>query len=354
LADAVVRVAGCGDTSTLARTAVTDAFGSFLLDGLPKLPCMLEVEHPDHVPIELEATPGGARLAIQMRRGLRLKAELHDLHTGEPVRGARAVLAGGDRRARAQSNTQGRFEISGINEGHYELFLTHPGYAPSLAEAVVRGDDAITDLGVIELAPAGSVLGDVVDGFGSVVSGATVAAISLGKREAPPAVRSARDGSFRLGGLPPGTHVLQARSADGQRSETAEVRARSGETHGGVVLRFEGRVEPGTEVSAAGAAAAPAVAEGTDPASGKPLEGIAVELGYAAGAVRIERVIGPGAQGAGLRAGDALESIDGEAVLAVSQGRALLRGSVGSKARLLLTRGKKLVAVSASRERYLP
>jgi Carboxypeptidase regulatory-like domain len=71
----------------------------------------------------------------------------------------------------------------------------------------------------------GSVIGRVVDAVGGAVGGAAVAVVESAGPHPDIAARTTDDGSFRLGGLPAGQVVLEARKAGASGSAALEVRA---------------------------------------------------------------------------------------------------------------------------------
>jgi hypothetical protein len=68
-----------------------------------------------------------------------------------------------------------------------------------------------------------TVSGRVVDGAGNPVPGATVAVVSSDGPHRDIAALTADDGIFRLGGLPPGQVVLEARRSGASGSATVEL-----------------------------------------------------------------------------------------------------------------------------------
>jgi hypothetical protein len=81
----------------------------------------------------------------------------------------------------------------------------------------------------------GAVTGRVLDGAGAPVSGAAVAVVGSDGPHRDIAARTAEDGSFRLGGLPTGPVVLEARK--GGTSGSAQV-----EVSGGAAVPVEIRI----------------------------------------------------------------------------------------------------------------
>jgi hypothetical protein len=356
---AVVRVSVAGARAPLARTAISDRFGVFEIPGLPEEPCQLEVEHPDHAPLALEVVPGAPALRLELGEGGSVEGELHDAHSGEPVRGAlvSARDSAGRNAGRTRSNISGKFEIRSLSIGNYVIIVEHKGYGPVRLSAPIEDGAERHELGVVELAAAGSVTGQVVDQYGGTVSGADVAP------GMPPdwrkAVRTDAQGRFRMTGLAPGEVSFVAR-AGGSQSEPVEVRIDPGTETEGVALRIEGAIdqpenaaegEPASEASSTGEPST----EDTEPEAPKAprlTEGIAARVEYRLGVVRVEEVLGPAARQGGLQVGDALMRIDGEAILAASQARGLMRGRLGSAAAIEVERAGKRLKLKVARERF--
>lgn len=367
LVAAVVRVSVPNATPPFTRTAVTDSDGRFELAGLPKALCQLEIEHSDHVPLALEVVPGSEPLRLQLASGARLRAEVIDSESGDAIPGALvSVRAGPSARSRVlgrgRTTRLGVVEIRSLSDRNYWIYIEHSGHATGRFEALIEAGGEPTDLGTLELTAAASASGQVVDRYGGTVANAQVAAGD------PPAwktaVRTAKDGSFRIRGLPAGDLVLTARAATGELSDPTGARALAGEEAAAIVLRLPtdgSEPEPVSPVSAERDAeprepAEPRVkADRPEPAAGPSLiEGVPVALGYATGQVRIQRLLSSGARAVGLREGDVLYAVNGERVLAVAQARALLRGPSGGSAVLELMREGKRVSVKVTRERFAP
>ena len=363
----VVRVRFPEASPPLLRTAVTDAQGRFVLESLPQETCRLEVEHPDHAPFAVDVVPGGPPVEVELAEGARVEAEVRDAASGKPLAGVAVSLRGGLGGAplRGRTDRAGRVEIRSVTVDEYEVSFDHAGYASVRFAGVVETADERTDLGVIELVPAGSATGQVVDRYGSTVAGAEVAAGDPPRWSS--AVKSGRDGRFRIGGLPAGEVLLTARTQSGSRSEPIDARIESGEETSGLVLRLPdaedtadepepGSVEPepgSVEPEPGSGSAEPEPGSGTrSPVTSHPKgpPGVAVAIAYAQGEIRVTEVLSATAQAAGLRAGDVLLAVDGESVLAAAQGRALLRGSAGTVATIDITRGGKRQRLRVPRE----
>jgi hypothetical protein len=351
----VVRVRVPDAAPPLTRTAVTDAQGRFAIESLPLERCRLEVEHPDHAPFAIDVVPGGPPVEVELAEGARIVAEVRDAIAGKPLAGAVVTLRGaaGGAPLRGRTDSAGKVEIRSINIDEYRVIVEHNGFASARLDSLVESADSPTDLGVVELMPTGSASGQVVDRYGSTVTGAEVAAGDPPRWAA--AVRSGTDGRFRLGGLAAGEVVLTARTRSGSYSEPVTARVESGDESGGLVLRLPDAEDSAEVVAEPDDEDEPAdddEAEGPlkPPAGPKTPPAVAIAIGYAQGEVRVTEVLSASAKAAGLRVGDVLSAVDGEAVLAASHGRALLRGTAGTVAAIEVTRNGKRVRLRAARE----
>jgi hypothetical protein len=256
--------------------------------------------------------------------------------------------------------------LQGLTADSYTVIIDHDRFASTSVHARIAVEGGQRDLGVISLEPAGAVSGDVVDRFGSRVIGAEV---TTGD---PPdwgsSVRTDSRGSFRLRGLSAGEHRLSARAGSAGTSEPLSPRVRAGEETSGLVLRLPGAADepdpPADGQTNRGPAhptdtpADPPTQASTEPPSPgaggavKLRQGVAVSLGYANSAIRIEAVHGARAREAGLRVGDAILEIEGEAMLAVAQARSVLRGDSGTTVRIKIGRDRTRLDLTVPRESY--
>jgi hypothetical protein len=351
----VVRVRVPDAAPPLVRTAVTDAQGRFSIDGLPLERCRLEVEHPEHAPFAIDVVPGGPPVEVALAEGARVVAEVRDALAGTPLAGVvvtlRAISGGPPLRGR--TDRAGKIEIRSVSIDNYKVSAEHNEFATARFESAVESADVATDLGIIELMPTGSAAGQVVDRYGSTVAGAEVAAGDPPRWQA--SVRSGREGRFRLGALAEGEVVLTARTRSGSYSEPIEARIETGDETSGLVLRLptaEDSAELGPEPAddSVGVESADQPEKPAHPAQPKTPPGVAVTIGYAQGEVRVTEVLSASAKAAGLQVGDVLTTVDGEAVLAASQGRAQLRGTAGTVAAIEVTRDGKRVRLRVPRE----
>ncbi len=143
---------------------------------------------------------------------------------GKPVAGALVFVfpsdpvhvgggAGSDRTLQAQSDGNGRFRVEGVTPGSFELRATAPGRQEARLTSLEAqpGQDL---QGVEVVLAAGAVLtGRVLSSAGQPVAGAEMSLLPEGS--APPLLSGGSDlsdeqGRYRLEGISPGTHTVQA------------------------------------------------------------------------------------------------------------------------------------------------
>lgn len=138
--------------------------------------------------------------------------------TGEPIRRA-LVQVGGDRMQLTDS--QGRFEMSGLGRGSYSITVQKPGFFP---ESHLSSTTELTMLDVnqdiagivLKLIPEGIISGHIADENGDPLEGVFVRArdwrIVNGRRrlEFVGGQSTDEDGGFRFFGLMPGTYYVVA------------------------------------------------------------------------------------------------------------------------------------------------
>jgi len=119
------------------------------------------------------------------------------------------------------TDSDGRFSFERVSPGEYEL-IVRPGWrdeAKNLAASdplVIEVIDGRIERGVkIELPPALSIKGMVVDSTGAAIEGASIAGARNGTRDPRPVrTKSREDGSFELGPVSVGTYTLSCTAKD--------------------------------------------------------------------------------------------------------------------------------------------
>ncbi|MEO0326186.1 MAG: carboxypeptidase regulatory-like domain-containing protein, partial [Myxococcota bacterium] len=355
---AVLSVEAENPRTPARRTVPTNADGSFSLAGLPPPPWRLSVRVGSYVPFEqrLPRVPEEP-LVLRLQAPVRLTVSVRDAWSGDaPLEGTVRIrsenlpersLALASARA---AGSVARLAVDGLARGErLEVRVEHPGRLPASAELVAGEVDELA----LELEAAGALRGEVVDRFGEAVSGARVRGPGVGAEV--PETRSDGAGRFLLEAVPPGLVTLEvwppeaAQPAPGSRDEGATEPTRSG-PH---------RVDPlgttpGIRVVLPVEAESPAEDAPGPEAAALITTGVALTVATGPDGVRIVAVV-PGSDAArrGLRPGDVLLAIDGEATLVAGQARSALRGPAGSAATLTLRRGTRRLRRRVLRERHV-
>ncbi|MFO0611321.1 MAG: carboxypeptidase regulatory-like domain-containing protein [Polyangiaceae bacterium] len=313
---AEVRAVSLDAQTLLEKTVFTDVEGKAELPGATGLPLRFVVEHPGYAPATLTVDAADRDIGITLQSAL----QAHGVIT---ARGGRDKLEGADivlyTRAGARhtsTNEFGEFDVPDLGEGRIRVVVSRVGYASSTRVILFDGDGRRpVELPPIDLKPAGSVEGTVVDSEGKPIAGARVAMdavptyLPMGRMPAG-IVTTDKDGRFTLPGLPEGKVSLEAYSPDLGRGDVDEVEIAAERTTDRVVVVIaEEDYEP-PKVLGAGS--------------------IAITLAQQGGDVVILAVPnGSEAEFGGLEPGDVILSIMGQPVYTVEQARALLSGPLG-------------------------
>jgi hypothetical protein len=226
--------------------ALSRADGRYELSGLPVgMDLNLEVRHELHLVVQefraLRLAPGEVRVRnFRVGQGGTIQGVLLDAGGGPVAERALWLLSGSQPRmfrwheapfARTFTDDEGRFSFESIPAG---AWLCGPGPA-----ALEDSADAALPLGqVVELPPGVPGVevelrlpeGAFVDGRcvgldGEPVADATVLILGSGRSLD---TRSAQDGTFALGPLPPGTYELRAQGTDGHVASGTTLLVRAG------------------------------------------------------------------------------------------------------------------------------
>jgi hypothetical protein len=312
--------------------------------------------------VTVEATPSGyastsCHVLVQahgvVRCNLTLDSALVELtvrvedERGQPLQGALVTgrAAGTERAVSQLTRDDGGAVLRGLPEPPLLVDVTLAGYLSVRKERVDRVGRELR----IALLRASRISGVVLDTLGRPVHGAFVST-----DEGDATADSERDGSFMLEGVAPGALVLWARHKTAGEGESMEVRARPGDTLEDVRIVLDGRYVPSSEddvkhapvatrerpSSPAPEAPSPSAgASGNTAASAAPSAKSGIAVGQRGARVIVSEVSsGSAGAKAGLRAGDALLSVDGETVFSAAQARGMLRDPPNTNAALRVSR----------------
>jgi len=339
--DAVqISVASLDPALPLRTTAFTDARGEARVSNARGLLLRVEARAPGHATKIVQVDVGSDSLDLVMDLAETLLGEVRTSR-GEPVADAEVAMSTDVGVAHARTDKGGAFTLPDLVPGGARLVVRATGFAPAEREVeVVASSNHRTNLPRVELSDEGVAEGTVVDGRGDPVPGARVAKdqvptfLAVGATPAGIAVTDAR-GRFHLGGLPPGTLLLEAYAPDLGRATAQGVSVAAGRPTTGIVIRLErGKDEKSQEPASSGG-----VAVTLGETTGDPREVVLVNVAEASEAER-----------AGLVAGDVLLAIDGASVAAMADARARLAGPVGDDVVLKYRRGDAVQSVRLGRE----
>ncbi len=227
------------------RTTVSASDGRFELAGLPEPPYHLRVEHSDFA--VYQASVGAEHtLLIDLKPGGQMHGQVFDRQSGAGIANAtvQAQPMSGGTPQQTRTHTDGQFEFPRLSVGHYTITISATGYLSTRLNAELlarRSSVSDLDLRTIELDPAGSISGEVVDRYGQPVA---VAQVTYGE---PPqwdkSTLTNEKGIFRLGEVPPGRYRLSARHSEGgETMSRREIRVFAGQDSPTAYLRLEALV----------------------------------------------------------------------------------------------------------------
>lgn len=122
--------------------------------------------------------------------------------------------------ARASSNHRGAFELRGLSPGEYHIVVRRSGYATYRSDRI-EVDGSLSPPREFRLEPEWSISGIALDAEGSPLEGARIEARREQGSLPNESAWTRADGTFRTGGLSPGTYDLRA-SLAGHATEILE------------------------------------------------------------------------------------------------------------------------------------
>lgn len=204
------------------RWATTDRSGRFDAAGLGPGPYRVTVTHADFAPGRFDEVAPGDDVRLALSPGGGVDGEVRDARLGGTPPGARLELTAAGDKPRLVSLAAGRFSVTALPPGRAVLVASAPGYVTLTRELDVVAGDRLHDVTVrdvrLELERGGAVVGRVRDDRGDAVADAVVTV--AGRR-----TRTARDGAFRVDGVPPGRARVGADKGALAASDDVDVRA---------------------------------------------------------------------------------------------------------------------------------
>lgn len=308
--------------------ALSDATGTYVLEGLGRLEYGVEVAHPDHVPerFTLRCPTAAHRRTLSFGGGIAF--EVRDRQTGEKVPAFQFTLSRPGEAVVRRSGAAGAAQVLPLPEGRYSLTVTALRYAPASLELDVPPSSEprqITRRGqVVWLSLAGRVSGWVRDERGLAVLGATV--VIAGREGTTDPL-----GRFQLDDVPAGRHELRASHAERGEGRLLDVEVQGGLDRADLVVDLDGSASRPESVVA----------------------GIALDLGEREGRIFVKRLVAAStAEQARLARGDELLAVDGRSIegMGIVEVEGLLRGVAGTTVVLEIRREGKRMRLPVRRE----
>jgi hypothetical protein len=225
--------------SPLRRTSFTDRAGQATFPHAAGLPVRLTVTHRGYAPAvqQVENAPG--ELVVAIGAGVSVTGSVTTARGRQPLDATDITLYAGSGSLRARTDRDGVYRFDDVAPGAAKLFASREGYVKTeLAVSIAPAGRADRPVAIdpIDLEPAGTIVGEVVDAHGEPVAGARVALGSVAAAMNPAqgaAVTNAR-GQFRLDGVAEGEVTLEAAALDRGRGRADAIRVSGGETTAGV------------------------------------------------------------------------------------------------------------------------
>jgi protocatechuate 3,4-dioxygenase beta subunit len=327
----------------LRTTAFTDAHGDATLPRARGLALRVEVRAPGRAPRVVTTDGTEETLRVDLVPAEHAAGEVVADNGRDPIAGATVTVYGDLGPRRTRSDAQGAFAIAELAPGSARLDVRAPGFAPVTRTIQVPDSGGRRPFAMprIEMAPEGTIEGDVVDPHGDPVAGARVSRdavptwLLVGSNPDMVAITDAR-GHFALHELPEGSVSLEAYAPGVGRGRVSGVKVVAGRTTDDVRVAIAAPDDDGTSASEPAAAGGVAVTLGETDA---PTEVVVVSV-----------VEGSEAERAGLVPGDVLVSVDGSGVNRMADARSKLGGPVGDDAVVAVRRGDRAVTLRVARE----
>lgn len=231
---AEVQLISLAPESPLRRTLITDRSGQATFPHAAGLPVRLSVSHRGYAPAVQQIQTAPAEIAVPLGAGVSITGSITTARGRQPLDATDVTLYAGSGSFHARTDRDGVYRFEDVAPGAAKLFASREGYVKSeqaLSIAPPARADRPVAIDPVNLEPAGSIAGEVVDAHGEPVAGARVVLGSVVTRDA--AVTNAR-GQFRIDGVAEGEVTLEAADPDRGRGRAEAIHVSAGETTVGV------------------------------------------------------------------------------------------------------------------------
>ncbi len=209
-AEAAALPTGAAGALLSAQSAVTDARGRFVLDGLPPGRYRIDVSRDGYQALALEAKLGAGERhdlgALALAEGFPVRGRVLD-QAGAPIEGAHVGVAGDGVLPTATTDVAGQFSLA-LAPGRYRVTASAEGWGNASADATAQAGGAGPSLELRLSRANASLEGQVHDAEGRPLARARLAArpVAASTDSDPPVASATTDagGHFRMAHLPAG------------------------------------------------------------------------------------------------------------------------------------------------------
>lgn len=316
ISGAEVRVVSLDVQAALARTFFSNDDGEVVVPGARGLPLRVVLEKPGKASVATWIDDAGRDHKLVMPDARSLRGTVTGRDGREKLEGADVTLYTKAGALHARTDAAGEFEVPDLDDGRIRIVARHDGYAQAERVLAFTGDPRRpTEIEAIDLAPAGSAEGLVLDDRDEPVVGARVGLGSVPTylpvgRLPSRLARTDADGRFSLAGLPEGDVTLEAYSPELGRGRAEGISIRADRVTDRVVIRIPD--------------------QGYDPKQLRAAGSVALTLAERNGSVVVLDVPEGGeAEHAGIEPEDVIVSAAGRSIATLEQARDLLSGPLG-------------------------
>jgi protocatechuate 3,4-dioxygenase beta subunit len=337
VAAAEIRALSLDPDSPLRTTRFTGEDGLATIPDAAGIALRVEVTRSGYAPDVRSFEPAPREMSVTLKHGATVTGEVRARGGRDALEAVDVTVYTREGTRHAKTDADGRYKLRDLAPGTARVVLVRKGF--SRVEATVTIPENEGDLDRLEMSPAGTVEGEVLDRNGDPVVGARVAVgaapayLPVGPLPPGVAVTDAR-GRFTLADVAEGDVVIEAYSADRGRGRE-RVRVHPDHTTSDVRIKLDEEVA------------------GAEPASAG---GVAITLGETTvrGARRIVVLqVAPGseAERAGVQPDDVLAKIDAHVPASLEDARRRLSGPLGDDIVLRIVRDGDGQTLRLARER---